>query len=152
VIARIIADLGPWSWILLGLFLLGAEILLPGVYLLWSGIAAILVGLLSLQLGDAGFWTWQLQVLVFLAASLIAAVVGSRFVRLHDTRSDQPLLNHPAHQLIGRTAVLKEPIAEGRGRAQFGDTLWLLRGPDLPAGARVKVTGVDGSELVVEAI
>ena len=151
MILSAIADLGPWSWILLGMVLLGLEILLPGVYLLWSGIAALLVGALSFILGDAGWWTWHVQVLLFLGLSLVFAWFGSRFVRLHDTGSDQPFLNQPGIQLIGRTAVLREPIAEGRGRIQLGDTMWLVQGPDLAAGNRVKVVGVQGSELIVEA-
>jgi membrane protein implicated in regulation of membrane protease activity len=151
MILSAIAELGPWSWILLGMVLLGLEILLPGVYLLWSGIAALLVGALSFILGDAGWWTWHVQVLLFLGLSLVFAWFGSRFVRLHDTGSDQPFLNQPGIQLIGRTAVLREPIAEGRGRIQLGDTMWLVQGPDLAAGNRVKVVGVQGSELIVEA-
>jgi len=146
-----IADLGPWFWVLLGLALLAAEILVPGVYLMWSGAAALMVGALSFQFGDAAFWGWHVQIVLFLALSLAAAFVGSHFMRLYDTNSDEPLLNQPGAQLINRTAVLNEPIVEGRGRAQFGDTLWLVQGPDLPAGSRVKVTGVRGSALIVEA-
>lgn len=151
MIARAIADLGPWSWILLGMILLGLEIVLPGVYLLWSGIAALIIGAVSFQLWDAALWTWHVQVVLFLALSLIAAFVGTRLVRRHDMTSDEPFLNQPGNQLIGRTAVLREPIAEGRGRIQLGDTMWLVQGPDLDIGNRVKVTGVRGSELVVEA-
>ncbi|HMM65109.1 MAG TPA: NfeD family protein, partial [Mesorhizobium sp.] len=50
-------------------------------------------------------------------------------------------------QLIGRTATLAEPIREGRGRIQLGDTLWRVSGPDLPAGTRVRVTGASDTEL-----
>lgn len=152
MIVSAVAELGPWSWILLGMVLLGLEILLPGVYLLWSGIAAVIVGVLSFIIGDdANWWTWQVQVLLFLGLSLVLAWFGSRFVRLHDTGSDEPFLNQPGNQLVGRTAVLREPIAEGRGRIQLGDTMWLVQGPDLDAGHRVKVVGVRGSELIVEA-
>lgn len=151
MIVSAIADLGPWSWIVLGMVLLGLEILLPGVFLLWSGLAALIVGALSFILGYGGWWTWHGQVLVFLGLSLVLAWFGSRFVRLHDTRSEEPFLNQPGNQLIGRTAVLREPIAEGRGRIQLGDTMWLVQGPDLAIGNRVRVVGVSGSELIVEA-
>lgn len=56
-----------------------------------------------------------------------------------------------AAQLIGRTAVLAEPIREGRGRIRLDDTVWRVSGPDLPAGSRVKVVSVQGTELHVEA-
>ncbi|PZO77934.1 MAG: hypothetical protein DI629_13420, partial [Mesorhizobium amorphae] len=59
MIGAMVAELGPWFWVLLGLVLLAAEILAPGVFLLWIGIAALLVGALSLQLWEAAFWTWH---------------------------------------------------------------------------------------------
>lgn len=80
MIEHVVAELGPWNWMLLGFVLLAAEILAPGVFLLWIGIAAILTGTLSLQLWDAAMWTWHVQVLVFLALSLLSAYGGKRFM------------------------------------------------------------------------
>lgn len=152
MIASMVAELGPWNWVLLGLVLLAAEILVPGVFLLWIGVAALIIGALSLQLWETSFWTWHVQTVLFLALALGSAYFGSRLVRTHDTATDEPLLNQLGTQLIGRTAVLSEPIREGRGRIQLGDTMWLVQGPDLPAGSRVKVTGAQGSELIVEGV
>ncbi len=77
MIEHVIVELGPWNWMLLGFVLLAAEILVPGVFLLWIGIAAILTGALSLQLWDLSLWSWQVQVLVFLALALISAYAGN---------------------------------------------------------------------------
>ena len=150
MIERIFTDLGPWNWMVLGFVLLILELLLPGVFLLWIGIAALLVGALTLQLAHAAFWVWQAQVLLFLVLSVISAYVGRHVMARTAGESDQPLLNRRAEQLIGRTATLAEPIAEGRGRIRLGDTFWLVSGPDLPAGTRVRVTAVKDMELVVE--
>jgi membrane protein implicated in regulation of membrane protease activity len=68
------------------------------------------------------------------------------------TESDQPLLNQRGEQLIGRTATLSEPIINGFGRIKLGDTLWRVKGPDLPAGTQVKVVSVNDLELVVAAV
>ena len=154
MIGSIIAESGPWSWMVLGLVMLVLEIVIPGVFMLWIGIAALLVGTLSLQLWNAGFWTWQLQMVGFLALSLASAYVGTRIMRSRKDESDQPLLNRRGEQMIGRTATLTEPIREGRGRIQLGDTLWRVSGPDLPAGARVRVTGANETdlELTVEPV
>ena len=38
---------------------------------------------------------------------------------------------------------------EGRGRIKIDDGVWQVRGPDAPAGARVKVTGAEGTVLTV---
>ena len=147
MLERIVAELGPWNWMVLGFILLVLEIAVPGVFLLWIGIAALIVGAASLALWDAGFWTWQVQVVVFLALSLVSAYIGKQIVGRREGQTDQPLLNRRGEQMIGRTATLAEPIREGRGRIQLGDTLWRVSGPDLPAGARVKVTGADDTAL-----
>lgn len=147
----IMDELGPWNWMVLGFVLLALEIVLPGFFLLWIGIAALITGALSLALWEVGFWTWHAQVLVFLVLSLIAAYVGKR-LQLRGGDSDQPLLNRRGAQLVGRTATLSEPIANGRGRVRIGDTMWRVSGPDLPAGTQVRVTGATDSdlELIVE--
>lgn len=145
------AGLGGWSWILLGAILLALEILVPGVFLLWIGIAAILTGTLTLQLAGLLPLGWQVQVLVFLALSLVAAWIGNRVTRGRGDDSDQPLLNQRGSQLVGRTALLEEPLAEGVGRVRLDDTVWRISGPDLPVGTRVRVIGVENSRLVVEA-
>ena len=149
MLTRVLGELGPWNWMVLGFALLALEILVPGVFLLWIGIAAIITGALSLQLWDWGAWTWQVQVLLFLALSLVSAYAGSRIMRSRQGSSDEPLLNQRTEQLVGRTVVLVEPISEGYGRARIGDTLWRVTGPDMPAGTRVQVTGVVNNELVV---
>ena len=154
MIERIVSELGPWNWMVLGFLLLAAEIIAPGVFLVWIGIAALIVGAISLAAWGAVFWSWQVQVLVFLVLSLVSAYLGRKLVASRKDDSDQPLLNRRGVQLIGRTATLTEPIREGRGRIQLGDTLWRVSGPDLPAGARVRVVAAADTDLdlVVEPI
>lgn len=151
MLASIFAELGPWNWMVLGFALLALEIVVPGVFLLWIGIAAILTGALSLQLWGWEPWTWQVQVLVFLALSLISAFAGKRIMGNGEAESDEPLLNRRSEQMVGRTATLAEPIAEGVGRVRLGDTIWRITGPDLPAGTRVRIVAARGSDLIVEA-
>ena len=148
MIEWLVAELGPWNWLVLGLALLALEIVVPGFFLLWIGLAALAVGALSLALWSSAFWVWQVQVVLFLVLSLVAAYLG-RNMMASRSRSDQPLLNRRGEQLIGRTATLTEPIREGRGRIQLGDTYWRVSGPDLPVGARVIVIAVNDLELVV---
>jgi membrane protein implicated in regulation of membrane protease activity len=152
MIVQWISDLGPWSWILLGAILLSAEIVLPGFFLLWIGVAALLTGTISFQLWDTGFWVWQFQVVVFLGLSILSAVLGKKLLDRGDAETDEPLLNRRDEQLIGRTATLEEGIFEGRGRIRIGDTLWRVSGPDLPAGTRVRVVAARGGDLTVEPV
>ena len=93
-----------------------------------------------------------MQVIGFLALSVVAVLIGRRLAGALDTDSADPLLNRRAGRLQGRTFVLSEPIVEGSGRVRIDDTTWQVRGPDAPAGARVTVTGSDGSVLDVETV
>jgi hypothetical protein len=153
MLLEFLAQLGWWNWIALGMVLLILEILVPGVFLLWIGVAALVVGALSLLLWGAAFWVWQLQVVLFLVLSLAFALAGRRMVGTGD-ESDQPLLNRRGEQLVGRVATLTEPIVDGRGRVKIGDTIWRVSGPDLPAGTKVRVKAATDRDLdlVVEAV
>ena len=150
MIERIVLELGPWSWWVLGLVLLAAEILMPGVFLIWIGIAAIIVGCLSLLFWSDPFWVWQVQILVFAMLAVVAAI-GGRRIMARSGKSDEPLLNKRGASLVGRTATLSEPISEGRGRIRIDDTTWVVSGPDLPVGTQVRVVESTGRELRVEA-
>ena len=150
MIERIIGELGPWNWVAIGLVLLVMEIAIPGVFLLWFGLGAIVVGALSIMFHNAAFWPWEAQIVVFLILSLVLAYFGKRMMDKGDV-TDEPLLNKRSEQLVGRTATLSEPIKEGYGRIRIDDSQWRVKGPDLPAGVRVKIASVDGGELVVEA-
>ena len=62
---------------------------------------------------------------------------------------EQPNLNQRGLQYVGSELVLVEPIEQGSGKARLGDGVWKVSGPELPAGARVRVTGVNGTILTV---
>lgn len=147
---NLVVELGPWSWWLLGLVLLAAELVLPGFFLVWIGLAGIIVGALSLLFWDSAFWVWQVQWLVFAAAAVTVTLLGRRYLYNNNQVTDEPFLNQRGASLVGRTATLGEPIAEGRGRIRLNDTYWTVTGPDLPVGTRVKIVASNGRELTVE--
>ena len=152
MLETIFRELGPWNWMVLGFVLLALEIVVPGFFLLWIGVAALVTGAISLALWDAGFWTWHAQVLVFLALSLVTVLAGRRFMKFGGDASDEPLLNRRGEQLVGRITTLTEPIVDGRGRVRIGDTMWRVSGPDLPVGTQVRIKGATATdlELIVE--
>lgn len=138
----------PWSWIIAGLVLLALELVVPGGYLLWMGIAGVLTGLLVLvQPLD-----WPVQWLVFGVLSLMSILIWVRMTRNRGSQTDRPLLNQRGEQLIGQEAVLDKPVTGGFGRLPLGDTIWRVTGPDLPAGQRVRVVGAEGALLHIEAV
>lgn len=136
-------DIDPaWIWILAGFLLMGGELLLPGVFLVWLGLAAFVTGLVEAAVG----LPWQAQLPLFAVFSVVTVTLATRLNRGH-----VPVLNRGAHGLIGRDAVLDASIVAGHGRVRIDDTLWSVSGPDLPAGTRVRVTGVEGAVLTVAA-
>ena len=141
-------NLSFWDWLAFGTVLLILEVFGAGGYLLWIGLAAAAVGLLTYLLPDLP-WAWQF--FAFALLSLLTAVFWWRRQRSAAKPSDVPGLNRRGSEFIGRTFVLHEAIVGGRGKIRAGDTLWLVSGPELPAGAEVRVIGQDGVLLKVEA-
>ena len=151
MIAAVAAELGPWTWWIVGLIFLGLEILVPGVFLLWIGLAAIVVGAASFPLWGMAFWSWQAQLLVFAVLAVAFALIGRKLAG-SNAETDQPMLNRRVEGLVGRTATLEEPISEGKGRIRLDDTTWIVKGPDMPAGARVRITIAQAGGLTVEPV
>lgn len=151
MIVTLIKDAGPWAWWILGIVLLVAEIVVPGNFLVWVGIAGLLTGLLSNLFWETSWWVWEVQWLTFAALSALSLWLGRNWLHRNRGLTDEPTLNQRGASLIGRTADLIDPIHNGRGRVKIGDTIWMVTGPDLPAGSRVRVVASDGSDLKVEA-
>ena len=151
MLERLFSELGPWNWVVFGLVLMILEVAAPGIFFLWFGIAALIVGALAILFGAALGLGWQIQVILFLVLSVIAVFIGRKLIGATDAVSDEPLLNRRADQLVGQVVTLEEATVNGRGRARIGDSLWRVTGPDLAAGTRVRVTGVDHGVLIVEA-
>lgn len=138
-----------WHWWAFGGLLLIIEVFVSGFVFLWLAIAAGLVGLLLL------LWpTLELnyQVLVFSLLSVVSVVGWRRVQRARPAVTDQPHLNRRGAQYVGHRVPLVAPIVNGHGRVKLADATWAARGPDLPAGQLVQITGIDGVILIVEAI
>ncbi len=136
-----------WHWWILGLVLVILETVLPGTFLLWMGLSAIVLGVLVWALPALG---WELQVLLFAVFSLTSIVAWRAWQRRHPEQTDQPALNRRAEQYVGRVFELETAIENGFGKVRVGDSLWRVSGVDARAGARVRVTGTEGVVLRVE--
>lgn len=141
------AELGAWNWLILAGLFLALELMAPGIFLIWFGIAAAIVGLIALTIDIS--WPWQLVIFAILALATVFVV--HRYLRPYGDRpSDRPLLNRRALRYVGQYYVLAEAIENGRGKIRIGDSHWQVEGPDARVGARVKVVGADGTVLKVE--
>jgi membrane protein implicated in regulation of membrane protease activity len=147
MIAGIVLGLGAWAWIILGLLLIGAELLAPGAFFLWLGLAAVVTGLLDGALG----LSWQASALLF-ALLCVAAVLLGRAVTRSKAQPDAPAgsLNQRGQALVGRVFTLETPIKDGEGRIRVDDSSWRVTGADRFAGAKVRVVRIEGTTLVVD--
>ena len=137
-----------WHWCAGGLVLIGLETVAPGVFLLWIGLGAVAAGLI---VAATGIESWEIQCLLFVALTFTSLFLGRKYIRKAAPSGDTTL-NRRLASYVGREAEVAQAIVNGKGRIRLGDTLWIVQGEDCPAGARVRVTGVDGSELVVTPI
>lgn len=135
-----------WYWYALAGVLLILEILVPGVLFLWLAIGGAVTGTWLLVLPGSDLVH---QLLVFSISSALSLLVGQKWLRRTPPEA-QPGLNQRADALIGSETVLTEAIENGQGRAHLGGSSWKVIGPDLPAGARVRVIAADGTVLRVE--
>jgi membrane protein implicated in regulation of membrane protease activity len=140
------STLGTWNWLIFGFILMALELIAPGVFLFWLGLASLLVGLVSFVLHPS----WQTQLLMFAVFAACAVPVWRRLARGAHPASN-PFLNRRADALVGRVFTLEKPIIDGSGTVRIDDTVWRVAGPDTPAGTRVRVVHADGANLTVAA-
>lgn len=148
MLGQMLSNMGPWSWYVLGLILLGLEIFAPGAFFLWFGISAIIIGTLALFVDLA----WQVNILLFLGLSIASFLYFRRYFNRKEYDSEDPLLNRRGERLLGREFELSEAIINGSGRVNIDDTVWRVNGPDLEKGSVVRIIEANGSNLRVESV
>jgi membrane protein implicated in regulation of membrane protease activity len=137
-----------WHWWILAGILLVAEVLAPGVFFLWVAFGAALAGFVALVAPGLG---WEVAGVVMAVAAVVSALFGRRFYDPRRARpADDPALNRRGERYVGRVLSLETPIVNGSGRVKVGGSYWTVSGSDLPAGAKVRVTGAAGATLKVE--
>lgn len=137
----------PWLiWLLGGLVLLGAELLLPGIFLIWVGLAALGTGVLVWLVNPA----FALVVLAFLLQLGAGIAMGVAMARERARSPRSP--NAPGAGLVGRQGTVLGAEA-GALRVRLGDSDWPARWAAGEGGAApgepIRVEAVEGLHLVV---
>jgi membrane protein implicated in regulation of membrane protease activity len=143
----LLLELTYWNWWLLGLVLIIVEMLVPGTFILWMGLAAVGLGFIVLLFPAL---SWQLQGVLFALLTVASMVTWWLYFKKHPSYSSNPYLNRRGYQYVGRMFILDTPIVNGQGRLRVDDSFWKISGTDCPAGSWVRVTGVEGTTLQVE--
>ena len=138
-----------WLWWSGGVILLAGEMVIPGVYLLWIGLAALVTGVFAWLFPGLEF---DGHGLIFAALGTASIYIGHRF--FYGKRGPEPEMpvNMRGHQHVGKIYIVAEPIENGRGHVSVGDSRWLAEGPDAAVGEKVRVISVEGTILRVEAV
>ena len=137
-----------WYWWAIAAVLLVFEMLLPGVVFMFVAIGAVAAGFFLMVVPGLSL---ELQLFMFGVVSVVSAVVlRPTLKRLQKGKVQDETINARGSAMVGRTIVLDAPILNGRGRVKVGDGSWTVTGPDMAAGARVRVAAVNGTELAVE--
>jgi inner membrane protein len=138
-----------WHWWALGAVLLVIEIASATQYLLWSGIAALIVGMLKFL--DPGL-DGRLAVFLFGVVAVAATYAWKRSRLGRADRHTHENLNQRSAQYVGRVVLCEEDFVDGRGPVRVDDTRWIARVTDDSAprkGDPLRVSGADGAELEV---
>ncbi len=144
----IVAIEAPWLWLIGGVLLGIAEMIVPGVYLMWIGGAAVLTGLVALVLPNGV----AAQFAIFTVVTIAAIYLGRRFLAANPIASADPLLNDRSARLVGSIVVAVAPVDALQGRVKVGDSVWSARGTSAAVGDRLRVVGVEGGILIVETV
>ncbi len=136
-----------WYWIFLGLALAGAELLSPGgFYLLFFGIASIIVGALGgLEVVTAAWLQW----LLFSGLAVLSLLLlRGPLLRMAQSQPAQEM-----DSMAGETAVLMEDLQPGHvGKAELRGSTWSARNigtVPLSSGQRATVAKVEGLTIFV---
>jgi membrane protein implicated in regulation of membrane protease activity len=138
-------------WLSLGGLLLATEMLGGNGYLLWSGVAAVITGLVTWLLPIS----WEWQGVLFALLTLLAAWLWWRWMsnRVKRQRPGDSHLNQRGQQLIGSRFVLENTLVNGRGHMRVGDSSWPVSAEeDLTAGTKVEVIAIEGITLRIRPL
>ena len=147
-----VAGLTLWHWLALGAILVALEIITPTTYLLWPGLAALVMGALTAIVPDL---SWQVQLLIYAVLAVAVSLAGRKFMPKPGDIVETSRLNRRADQYVGRRALAAENFVAGRGPVTIDDTRWpaqTLDGSSPAKGATVEVKAADGMLLKVTPV
>lgn len=144
-------DLQWWHWIVLGMLLIGVEMLTTTFFLLWFGLGAIVVALVTLAFAP-GF---AAQIVLWALASIAMTAAWMKWFKNPD-RTGAGLAKKG---VLGLTGLVSRAIPElGEGEVMFqrpvlGADRWpALADEPIPAGEKVRIVDVLGQTLKVERL
>lgn len=137
-----------WTgWLVLGFVLLALELLIPGVFIMWWGFAAVILAAVVALFSDL---EPTIQITAFAVLALIFSLIWWKYQHRKDEQDDKSTsLNSREHAMIGTQGVVVEILENGIARGKFGDSTWRVIGSELQLGDKIQVQNVEGITLYV---
>lgn len=136
------------KWGILGLLLVGLELITGTTYILWPAVAALVMAALVFILP----LSWELQFVLFFILSTVLLVVGHMYLKPMMKSGEPSDLNDPGRTMLGRRVTAIVDFDNGDGRVTVGDTQWKAStdAGDPKAGDPLVITAIAGATLIVE--
>ena len=140
------------NWFTLGIILIILEMLLPGMFLMWFGASALIVGVITLIIPMS-----MNAELVLFAITSVLSVIAVIVIMRRVSPNTQSTVTHNLNQargseFIGMTFTLDSKVVNNEGKLNIGDTVWLIKGPDAESGTHIEITHVENNALTFKII
>jgi len=147
-IVSLLEGMNATRWGLLGLTLVGLELITGTTYILWPAAAALILAVLVFFLPLA----WEMQFVLFFILSIALLVAGDRYLRPMLKSGEPTEVNDPGQTMLGRRVTAFTDFENGHGRVTVGDTQWSAstEAGDPVTGDALVITSVAGTTLIVE--
>lgn len=136
------------KWGILGLLLVGLELITGTTYILWPAVAALVMAALVFILP----LSWELQLVLFFILSTVLLVVGHMYLKPMMKSGEPSDLNDPGRTMLGRRVTAIVDFDNGEGRVTVGDTQWKAStdAGNPKVGDALVITAIAGATLIVE--
>lgn len=148
MIVAFLESMNATRWGLLGISLVGLELITGTTYILWPAVAALVMSAWVFFLP----LSWEVQFVMFFILSTVLLVVGHLYLRPLMKSGEPSDLNDPGRSMLGRRVVAFTDFENGHGRVTVGDTQWKssTESEDPKVGDALVITAVAGATLIVE--
>lgn len=140
-------------WLVIGLLLMAAEVIIPGFVIFWFGVGAIVTGICAFL----GVETVILQTMIFAIVSILLVSISRKFFINMIKSSPGSEIKMNMHALMGKVGIVTEAIDNtiGKGRVVVESQDWMARSSDasiIEQGSKIKILRTEGATLIVEEI
>ena len=148
IIISALETMNATKWGLLGLGLIGLELVTGTTYILWPAVAALAMSAWVFFLP----LSWEMQFILFFVLSTALLVIGHFYLKPIMKSGEPADLNDPGRTMLGRRVTAFTDFENGHGRVTVGDTQWKAstESDDPKTGDKLVITAVAGATLIVE--